>query len=259
MTTATMNTVAQPAARINDFSRIWRLTKLHLADRMTMIVTPLILIPGVVVVVSAIYLIVAHFTSVEPTALTAGFRQGNQAVLWMFPGYAISMGVLAYARTMPFAIGMMGSTRRQFWLGTMLWIVLQAAYVTALAVVFLGLERVTGDWFVGAPVFGVGAMGNGNPGILAMMVFTLLLMSLSIGTALSAIYLRWNTLGVWVGIAGIVVVLLALVVVILATGTNLLAFFSTHTHAKFAGVMALLAVIAAAVCWVVLRRVPVNR
>lgn len=259
MTTATMNTAATPAARISDASRIWRLAKLHFADRATMVITPLVLVPGVVVVVSAIYLIVAHFTSAEPSALTEGFRQGNQAVIWMFPGYAISMGVLAYARTMPFAIGMMGSTRRQFWLGTMVWIVLQATYITVLSLIFLGLERLTGEWFVGAPVFGVGAMGSGNPGILAMMVFTLVLMSLSIGTALSAIYLRWNTLGVWVGIVGIIVVLLALAVVILATGTNLLAFFSTNTHAKFAGIMTLLAVITATVCWVVLRRVPVNR
>lgn len=259
MSTATVNTVQHSRARISDPSRIWRLAKLHFADRMTMIITPLLLIVGVVLVVSVIYLLTAHFSSIEPAALTEGFRQGNQAVFWMFPGYAISMGVLAYARTMPFAIGMMGSTRRQFWLGTMLWVVLQAAYVTALCVAFLGLERLTGDWFVGAPVFGVAAMGGGNPGILAMMVFTLLVMSLSIGTVLSAIYLRWNTLGVWVGIAGIVVVLLALIALILATGTDLLAFFSTSTHAKFAGLMSLLAVIAAGVCWLVLRRVPVNR
>lgn len=255
----TATSTAPSPTQISTGSRTWRLAKLHLADRMTMLVTPLLFLIGAVIIVGAIFLIVDHFVTVETAELALGFRQGNQALLWMFPGYAISLGVLAYARTMPFAIGMMGSTRRQFWLGTALWIIIQAAYITALGLVFLGLERLTDSWFIGVPVFGVGALGSGDPLIFAMMMFAMLLMSLSVGTALSAIWLRWNTLGVWVGIAGLAAILLALIAIILATGTNLIEFFSTNTHAKFAGLMAFLAVISAAVCWVVLRRVPLNR
>ncbi len=264
MSTATTKAPAAPtdapaSHRISNLSRIGRLARLHLADRTTMLWTPPIILAGATAVVIVIFLMVSHFASVPPADLTAGFRQGNQAPVWIFPGYAISMGVLAYARTMPYAIGMMGSTRRQFWLGTMLWIAVQTAYMTALAAVFLLVEQLTGGWFVGAPVLGTSAVGSGDLGTFVMVISTLIALSLTVGTALAAIYLRWGTTGVWVGVVCLVLVVLLVAAMILASGIGLLEFLSTHPHVKFAALLLGLTVLSAAVSWAVIRRVPISR
>lgn len=262
MTTATMDSAAARTGsprHINESSRIWRLARLHFADRSSMVLAPPMILVGTTLLVIIIFLMVSHFAAIPGPELTAGFRQGNQAAVWIFPCYAITMGVLAYARTMPYAIGMMGSTRRQFWLGTMLWVVLQTAYMTGLATVFLLLENATGGWFVGAPAFGSAVVGGGHAGIFAMMMAALIALSLTLGTALAAIYLRWGTTGVWVGIIALVLVLLVTVGVVLATGTDLVMFLSTATHAKAVALLVGLTLISAAVSWATVRRVPVSR
>lgn len=264
MSTTTMNAPAETATttdtrRISNTSRIRRLARLHFADRTSMVWTPPLILGATVVVMIVIFLMVAHFTSMEPAQLTEGFRQGSQAPVWIFPGFAIAMGVLAYARTMPYAIGMMGSTRRQFWLGTMLWIVLQTAYMTALATIFLLVENLTGGWFVGVPAFGAAVVGGGEVGTFVMMMSALVCLCLTVGTALSAIYLRWGTNGVWVGIVALVLVVLLAIAAVLGTGVDLLTFLSTHTHLKFAALLVGLTLISAAVSWAVIRRVPINR
>lgn len=264
MSTTTMNAPAGPTNapgphRISDASRIWRLARLHLADRSTMLWVPPIILTAAVLVMVVIFLMVAYFTSVEPAYLTDGFRQGNQAPVWIFPGYSISMGVLAYSRTMPYAIGMMGSTRRQFWLGTMVWIGLQTAYMTALATIFLLVENLTGGWFVGVPAFGSDVVGGGQVGTFIMMMLALISLSLTVGTALAAIYLRWGTTGVWVAVIALVMLVLLAIAAVLGSGVDLQTVLSTHVHAKFAALLVGLTLVSAAVSWAVIRRVPIHR
>lgn len=255
---ATSTAASAPARRSGGMHAVLRVTRLHFADRFQVLAVPAITLSSLVVVGIAIFLVVLGFTPVAQADLADGFRY-NQAAIWSWPGLIVTLGVYAYARTMPYAIGMMGSTRRDYWLGTTLWIVVQSAYVSALMGVFLVVEQITGHWFTGARMFDVFVLGDGNLGTVLMLTFAITLACLSVGTTLAAIYLRWSQYGVLLGIAALVIVVIGAIAVVLGTGVDLVAFFSTGIFAKISGLFVLISVVAVTVSWFVVRRVPVGR
>lgn len=235
-----------------------RVMRLHFADRMQMLATPVIILGTMTLLAIVVFVVIDTLTQAPREAIELGFSY-NQAVLWSWPGFIVTIGVYAYARTMPYAIGMMGSTRRDYWLGTTLWIVVQSAYLSALMGAFLLLEQVTGHWFTGARMFDVVAFGDGDLVTALVMSFTIALASLAVGTTLAAVYLRWGQYGVLAGVAALVVVIVGAFALVLATGVDVVSFFSTGIFFKISGLFALIAVIAVAVSWFVVRRVPVGR
>lgn len=261
MTTATLTTPSAARAtsrRSGALHPLWRVVRLHFADRTTMLWTPPIILAGVAAVCVVIFLLLNWFTPATAAELSEGFRY-NQAAIWSWPGFAVTIGVYAYARTMPYAIGMMGSTRRHYWAGTALWVVLQAVYLATLMGLFLLVEQATGHWFTGARMFDVYALGNGSLLDTLVIGFGIGLASVAVGAALAAIYLRWGQLGALVGGAGALLVLLAVLGLILASGTDVVTFFSTDTFLRITAVLVVLAAVATAVSWLVMRRVPLGR
>lgn len=255
---ATAGATAQPARRRPGTNPILRVMRLHFADRMQMIATPAIILASMVLLGVIIYVVVLNLTPVTQAQLTEGFSY-NQAALWSWPGLIVTIGVYAYARTMPYAIGMMGSTRRHYWLGTALWIVVQSAYLSALIGAFLVVEQLTGHWFTGARMFDVVVFGEGNLGIALMLSFAIALACLAVGTTLAAVYLRFGQTGVLLGVAGLLAVIVGALALVLATGIDLITFFSTDIFVKVSGLFVLVAVVASIVSWFVVRRVPVGR
>jgi hypothetical protein len=237
---------------------VLRIARLHLVDRGQMVWAPIIMLAAVTALCVVIFLVLEALTPATAEQLSEGFRY-NQAALWSWPGYVVTIGVYAYARTMPFAIGMMGSTRRHYWSGTALWILVQSAFLAALVGVFLLLELATGHWFTGARMFDVHVLGNGDLGVTLLMSFSIALASLSTGAALAAVYLRWGQYGVMAGIAALLVVVLGAFALVLGTGTDLVTFFSTGVFGKIAALLGVIAVLANAVSWLVMRRVSVGR
>jgi hypothetical protein len=237
---------------------VLRIARLHFVDRMQMLWAPAILLASVTALCVAIFLVLVAFAPVTAEQLSEGFRY-NQAALWSWPGYILTIGVFAYARTMPFAIGMMGSTRRHYWTGTALWILVQSLYLSALMGAFLLLEKATGHWFTGARMFDVHVLGDGDLGVTLLLGFSMSLSCLSAGACLAAVYLRWGQYGVMAGIAGLLLVIVGALALVLASGVDLVAFFSTGISGKVAALLVLIAVVANAVSWAVVRRVPVGR
>lgn len=267
MSTATLSTTgragrpspdAPGVSEAHAMNPVVRIARLHFVDRMQMLWSPAIILAAVAALCVVIFLVLAAFTPATPEQLSEGFRY-NQAALWSWPGFIVTIGVYAYARTMPFAIGMMGSTRRHYWSGTALWILVESIYLSALMGAFLLLEQLTGHWFTGARMFDVYALGDGDLGVTLLLSFAISLSCLSAGACLAAVYLRWGQYGVMAGIAGILLVIIGALALVLASGVDLVSFFSTGIVGKISALLVLIAVIANAVSWAVVRRVPVGR
>lgn len=237
---------------------VLRIVRLHFTDRMQMIWVPVIMLASVAALCVVIMVVLQALTPGTQEELSEGFRY-NQAALWSWPGFIVTLGVYAYARTMPFAIGMMGSTRRHYWAGTALWILVQSAYLAALVGVFLLLEQATGHWFTGARMFDVYALGNGHLGLTLLLSFAIAAACLSTGAGLAAVYLRWGQYGVMAGIAVILVIILGVLALVLASELDVATFFTTNLIEKASALLLVIAALATAVSWAVMRRVPVGR
>lgn len=267
MTTASLSTTGRDGRPVPEahatpeahaLNPVLRITRLHFVDRFQMLWAPAIILASVAALCVVIFLVLVAFTPATAEQLGEGFRY-NQAALWSWPGFIVTIGVYAYARTMPFAIGMMGSTRRHYWAGTALWILVQSVYLSALMGAFLLLEQATGHWFTGARMFDVYVLGNGDLGVTLLLGFAISLSGLSVGACLAAVYLRWGQYGVMAGIVGILLVIVGALALVLASGIDLVAFFNTGIVWKIAVLLVLIAMVAHAVSWAVVRRVPVGR
>lgn len=236
---------------------LMKVVRLHFADPMRLLGVPMTIFATTTAVCVAIMLLVRAFVPGDPTEISEGFRY-NQAPLWCFGGYFVSVGAMAYARTMPFAMGM-GATRRQYWAGTAIALILESVYVGAAMTVFLALEKVTGHWFTGTHMFDVYVMGNGSFPDIFLMGFGISMLTLFIGTMFASVFVRWNQKGVLLVVFGIVAVVLLIAWALLSLGVDVVSFFSVDIVARIAVVLIVLGLLSAAGSWLVLRRSPVGR
>jgi hypothetical protein len=234
-----------------------KVVRLHFADPMRLLGVPMTIFATTTAVCVVIMLLVRAFVPGDPAEISEGFRY-NQAPLWCFGGYFVSVGAMAYARTMPFAMGM-GATRRQYWAGTAVALLLESVYIGAAMTVFLALEKVTGHWFTGTHMFDVYVMGNGSFLDIFLMGFGVSMLTLFVGTMFASVFVRWNQKGVLLAVFSIVTALLLLAWMVLALGVDVVSFFNTDIVAKIAMVMTVLGLFSAVGSWLVLRRAPVGR
>lgn len=178
-------------------NRMLRVTRLHLNKPETFFVTPLGIV-GIVMLVSIIIAIaIQRATGVGDDVGSAAYAEGarwNQGIMWSLPGFLVYNGVQAVATTYPFALAL-GTTRRNFILGTMLSNLLQAAFVALTLLVLLGVELATGHWFIGAYVLDVYALGAGDPWTLLAATFLGTLLCLTVGGVFGAVWVRFGPKG----------------------------------------------------------------
>ncbi|MHA3683506.1 hypothetical protein ACXR2W_04560 [Leucobacter sp. HY1908] len=175
-------------------NRTLKVTRLHLIKQATFAVTPLVIL-AIVMVVSIVIALAIQRAGVS--TLSPDYVEGaryNSAIVWSMPGFLIYYGVQAVSTTYPFALAL-GTTRRNFILGTFLANALQAAYVAVLLLALLGLELATGHWFSNTYVLDTYAMGAGNPWILLATGFLGVLGCLTIGGVFGAIWVRFGPKG----------------------------------------------------------------
>lgn len=176
-------------------NRILKVTRLHLNKYENFVLTPLFIL-AVVMVISIIIQIAIQRSTGVPTD-SPEYIEGarwNQAIIWSLPGFLVYYGVQGVATTYPFALAL-GTTRRNFIVGTMLANALHAVYLTVLMVVLLGIELATNHWFIGVYVLDVHLVGAGNPAILAACVFLGTMFCLTIGGLFAAVWVRFGNRG----------------------------------------------------------------
>ncbi|MBL3685557.1 hypothetical protein D3248_01080 [Leucobacter zeae] len=193
-------------------NRVLKVTRLHLNKMSTFAITPLMIL-GIVMVVSVVIAIAIQRALTNPAdsaAYVEGARQ-NSAIIWSLPGFLIYYGVQAVATSYPFALAL-GTTRRDFILGTIVANIVQSAYVALLLLALLGIELATGHWFAGVYVLDTYAVGAGNPLTLVVTAFLGVMVCLTVGGVFGAVWVRFGAKGpTFVGLAlalGFAVVLL---------------------------------------------------
>lgn len=161
--------------------------------------TPLLVMGSAAVLTGLVALVVWRATDgAEPVAEVSG---STSIVLWWLVGYMGYNGVQSVATTFPLALSL-GATRAAFTAGTLLHHVRVAAFVAVAALLLLGLERLTGQWFVGLHLFGGDQLGGGDPVRLVVTLFLAVLTVLSLGGAFAAVWVRAGARAT--GIAGMV-------------------------------------------------------
>ena len=181
-------------------------TRLHLNQRRGTFLVPL-WIAAIVGIVSVIIALIFWRGGSEPgTAQWIQSSQSNPGIIYALGGFLVYFGVASIASTYPFALTL-GSTRRAFVAGTLVWQALVAAYV---AVVFLALDLIeiaTNHWFIGFYVFDIFVLGAGDPWRLLAIVFLGVLAFLAIGAVFAAAWVRFGVRGPQLLAIGLVVVL----------------------------------------------------
>lgn len=181
-------------------------TRLHLNQRRGTFLVPLWIAAGVGLISMIIALIFWRSGSQPGTTDWIQNSQSNPGIIYALGGFLVYFGVASVASTYPFALTL-GSTRRAFVAGTLLWQAFVAAYV---AVVFLALsliEIATNHWFIGFYIFDIYVLGAGDPWRLLTIVFLGVLVFLSIGTVFAAAWMRFGVRGPQLLAVGLVFVL----------------------------------------------------
>lgn len=235
-------------------NRTLKVTRLHLNKLSSFLVAPLGIVGAVMIVSIIIALAIQRSGGGTDMASYVEGARWNSGIVWSLPGFLIYYGVQSMATTYPFGLAL-GSTRRDFILGTMLANILQAAYIAILLVVLLGIELVTNHWFMSVYVLDVYALGAGNAWVLFVSVFLGVLFCLTIGGFFGAIWVRFGSKGpALVGIS--IGVVLALALLILAP--HLEELFSAITTQGLALSALSIVVVALGCTWLAMRRASVR-
>ena len=235
-------------------NRVAKVAKLHLTKWETFTVTPIAIL-GIVFVVGIVIQLAIQRAGIDVNS--AGYIQGarqNSSVIWALPGFLIYYGVQAVATTYPFALAL-GTTRRNFILGTLAANALQSVYVAVLLLALLGIELATGHWFMDAYIFDVAALGAGNPLVLVATAFVGVLFCLTLGGLFGAIWVRFGAKGpALLGLA----LGLALAIVVLIIAPNFLEIVTSVTRGSLAAVAGVAIVLSMLGTWVAMRRASVR-
>ncbi len=203
----------------------------HLVDRITWVVIPWAILTfsfGVNVVVAATVPAGPH-----------GNYTGGLVTLYVF---LLVCGVLSMTRSLPFGL-MLGISRRTYYLGTaLLVVVLGVVYGLALTVLQL-VERGTGGWGLSLHFFRVPWIMDGPWYETWLTSFVLLVAFFLYGMWYGLVFRRWSLPGLLVFIAAQILVALLVVVAVSATHdwSAVGRFFGTVTALALTGVLAAVA------------------
>lgn len=190
-----MTTAALPRTTATPFGRISRVVKLNLANPMTTVGMPALILGAIFVLNLAIWVIIRANSDPADQAEISGGLQFSGATTWIF-FYMLVVAVQAINLTFPLALGY-GSTRRDFYLGSVLTFVILSAMWSILLGVMSLLEEATGGWWLGGRMFTAIYFGGESAGIgeRVIIFFCAMLFFFLVGAATATVYVRWKVLG----------------------------------------------------------------
>lgn len=235
-------------------NRTLKVTRLHLNKPESFVGTPLYIVATVMLVTVVIQLALQRAGADPALPEYAEGARNNSGILWSFPGFLIYYGVQAVATTYPFALAL-GTTRRNFVLGTVISNMLMSAYVSLVLLVLLGIELATNHWFFSLYVIDVNTLGAGDPLVLLTRVFLGVFTCLTIGGFFGAIWVRFGAKGP--AITGLALgLVLALGILIIAP--NLVEIVSSITTASVVAGLGVVLLLTLFATWFAMRRASVR-
>lgn len=209
--------------------------RLHLNKRETTFAVPLYITATCCLISILIALLFLRAGS-EPGS--AGWVQGsrsNPGLAYALVGFIVYLGVQSVATTFPFALTL-GTTRRGFVVGTLLWAATLSAYLTAVFTVLTLVEKATGHWFAGFYLFDVFILGAGDITRLVPIVFLATLTALTVGGVFGAAWVRLGSRGPLAIAIALIVVLLIIAIAIVPFAPQIVAAFQLWWLAIAAGI-----------------------
>ncbi|RMB62334.1 hypothetical protein [Tessaracoccus antarcticus] len=199
--------------------------RMHFSRRFSAFFMPPILGVGVVLImVVVVWSLGAAGVSTSSPEVVDGFRN-NGGIVWTLAGFLLSLGVQAATSCFAFATSL-GTTRRDYVVGTGMYFVLQTLYVTAILATLLALEKVTGHWFINAYSLDVRALGSGDWGAFLLVVLSGALSMQAVGAMFGASWLRFGSRGPLLISAVLVAVLVGAILIIIPRWAAVVAAFS---------------------------------
>lgn len=224
-------------------------TRLHLNKRETTFAVPLQIIATVALISVLISIIIWRSGGIPGTPEWIEGSQANAGIAFALPGFLIYLGVQSTSTTLPFALTL-GTTRRAFVGGTLVWSVIVSAYLAVLLAALTLIELATQHWFAGFYIFDVYAIGAGDLRLLIPIVFLGTLTCLTLGGVFGAAWLRLGSKGpLLIGI-GIVFVVMTVLIIAIPSASAILAAFELWWLAILAALVILLASLGS---WLLLR------
>ncbi|WP_417563130.1 hypothetical protein [Microbacterium sp.] len=196
-----MTTITQPVGSdgTRSGSRILKVVRMQLVNKMTYIWIPLIIFVSMVVITLAIFGIVR--SAGGDVAMYGG---GAQAPLWYFA----VVGIQALTLTFPFAQAM-SVTRREFFFGTLLTAAITSAILAAMFVIFGTIETATHGWGMDGWFFALPWIWASGVGAAALFYFVTAMLIFVAGFFGATVYKRFGSLGLTVTLVGLAVLLVA--------------------------------------------------
>lgn len=245
MSTATLATAPPSPARATTASRSVAVMRMHLVDRLTLVVMPTAILASVLVINWVVWTFVPR----------DGRNTGGAGSLWAF---VLAAAVFAVIRGLPFALGM-GASRRAFVLGTALTgLALAVGYGTLMLVLQL-IERATDGWGLGGRFVWFAFFGRDAWPVDWLLLIVSVFAAFAVGELIASVWSRWSMMGLVVG-GPLAILVLGGGAILLAwqhAWGDVLSWFGDLTPWSVTGLCAALAAACTLVVGLVLRRVRV--
>jgi hypothetical protein len=219
----------------------------HLVDRLQYVILPC----GVT---TFAFLVNLALFSMVPASPDGAYTGGLSALFVLL----FVAGTLSVTKSLPFGSAL-GLSRRSYYLGTILLVLVVAAVYSMVIAVLQAVERATGGWGVAMHFFRIPWIFDGAWYLTWLTSFVLLVLMFVYGMWFGLTYRRWQLPGLVVYIAAQVIVLLAAALVItwLHLWPGIGAFLMTLSALGFTGVLAVIATALALGGFTTMRRVTV--
>ena len=227
-----------------------RIVRLHLVAPSIFVGIPWLIVASAWVVTMVIAGLI-RFTSGHGAGDAMRYSWAVLSPQW----YLGIVGVQAIALTFPYALGL-GSTRRDFWLGTMTTFGSVALVNGVAFATLVQVEIATGGWWLDARMFDALWYGLDGWWVDAYSTVALQFAVLVVGATVTTVYMRWRMFGtVLVGL-GLAAGLLAVVAVVTLTDSwpSVLSWFGALQIANVFSVVLLFGLALALVGYAVIRR-----
>lgn len=186
-------------------NRVLTAARLNVVDARTRLGVPWLVLAAAFLVNLLIYGLIR--------ANTGGGDDGTTGALAALYFFMAAAYLQTMTQTFPFALSL-GVTRRNFYLGVSLVVVLESLLHGVLLTIMLALEQTTGGWGLALRFFGVPFMVQPNP-VLQVVAYAVPLMALGfLGLLVGTVFRRWGQIGIYAGGIGSTLVLGGLVALI---------------------------------------------
>ncbi len=259
MTTAALTPTDAPRERdgLTLGERLLAVVRIHLASPSTTLVVPWLITLGIFALNMAIYGMVIYSAGGLDQLEDASFSN-NGGVLWVFV-FMLVMAVQAMHFTFRFSLGF-SITRRDYYVGTLLYFLILAFVYSAGFLVLGAIERATNGWGLDVGFFNPLGVDDVSLGVIAYATFVGLLLFMAIGASAAALWVRWNAVGLYVYFGALAVAVVAFLWVVTVTHSWLSVgeFFATTPIWLLVTYLVPFTAIAMALGYAVIRRSPLR-